>query len=196
MLPKYLVIVLDNDLIKYLNFYDFGVSEALGKLISYLMTEIDRMISSQRDYLPKKCKRYNMPAIIWIEASLHHNFNNNNVTEKFNASLHKMVNFHSNTYILQLKKGWDGLDRCLYLAESRRFTNEGLTMYWNAVDKTVKYVDMILIKKIHKKEKQQQSVTYQYERYHWQGNRGHSDWERRDRTQGPRMRPLPRPPPE
>ena len=41
LLPKWVVIVLDDDLLKYLNFNQYGISDALGRLINYIMMEHD-----------------------------------------------------------------------------------------------------------------------------------------------------------
>ena len=76
---------------------------------------------------------------------------------KFNRALNTAASFHDNTHVLELKKGWDMRDSSLFLKEESRYTSTGLTTYWEAVDKTVKYTDTILFKKLEKREKQQKA---------------------------------------
>ena len=49
--------------------------------------------------------------------------------------------------MLMLKKVWDSQDTNLYIQESRRFTASGLKAYWEAIDRTVRYFDSIVLKK-------------------------------------------------
>ena len=116
------------------------------------MTEHDKLISTQKEYLPMKAKKHDYPHIVWIEAPEHVNFNNNLLRSKFNRSLHTAASFHDNCHVLELKKIWDGKDRTLYLSPESRFTADGYNCYWEAVDKTGKFADTILFKKLEKKK--------------------------------------------
>ena len=124
-------------------------------MIDHLMKEFHKLITIQKEFLPKRAKRANYPSIVWIEAPLHSNFCNNPERVKFNRELNNVARFHENNFVLQLKKFWDPADSSLYASEYRRYTNEGLTSYWTAIDLTVKFADTILLKK---KKKQNQSV--------------------------------------
>ena len=148
LLPKYVVIVPDDDMIKYLHHYGSGISNALGRLVDKVMGDHEKSTSSHKDYLPEKCKRDAYPYFIWIQAPLHININNNPERVKFNHCIDRMTKFHSKVLSLQLKKIWDPQDTNLFIKESNRFTCTGFSAYWNAVDKTVKYCDTILIKKL------------------------------------------------
>ena len=70
--PQLIVVIPDDDLIWYLNFPSrFGISKSLGRAIDWIMSEYDKLVSSQKDYLPPKAKRSRYPQFIWIEAPEH-----------------------------------------------------------------------------------------------------------------------------
>ena len=85
---------------------------------------------------------------MWIKAPYHVNFANNSERDKFNNSLDRMVKFNTGVKSLELKKVWNYSDTNLYIKESRRFTSAGYMAYWEAIDRTVKYCDTILAKKV------------------------------------------------
>ena len=57
------------------------------------------------------------------------------------------MKLHPNATSLVLKKVWDPKNNNLYLGHSQRFTAECFTCYWEAVDCTVLYFDLVLLKK-------------------------------------------------
>ena len=69
----------------------------------------------------------------------------------FNKTINKLALQYDNTWSLQLKKIWDPQDHSLVTLDRNRFTVQGYQKYWEAVDKTLKYVDTILLKKPMKK---------------------------------------------
>ena len=152
LFPKFIVLVADDDIIKCLNHSGYGISKNLGRLVNNIMGYYSRIIETYKEYLPNKSKRQDYPHIIWIEAPLHEAFHNNEERGKFNSCLLEMGKLHQNVSVLKLKKIWDPLDKMLYTTDQRRFTSEGYNKYWEAVDKTVKYCDTILLKKISKKK--------------------------------------------
>ena len=79
------------------------------------MTEMQKVIQSQKDYLPLKSKRDLLPFIIWIEAPTHRNFRNNNLRVKFNECIKNMSQLCSGVYTLALKKIWDSDDPAYFI---------------------------------------------------------------------------------
>ena len=155
-LPKIVVIVPDDDILK--TFGEEILADTTGfqqpccKIINFIMTEFDRSIASFRENLPAKCIRnQGYPYFLWIHAPLHDNFTNNSARFLFNKALDDMVKVHSSTYSLELKKIWDRSGENLYL-KSGRFSVSGYKSYWEAVDKTVRYFDSVMIKKFEKKQ--------------------------------------------
>ena len=106
---------------------------------------------------------------MWIKAPHHKNFANNLHRMKFNKALESMAKLHDNMFVLELVNEWDQYDTSLYITESRRYTATGLSTYWRAVDKTVKYADTILLKKIKQKSENRcnNNRGNSLDRYHW-----------------------------
>ena len=83
---------------------------------------------------------------------------------------------HANVYTLALKKVWDEKDKNLFMS---RFTAEGYKYYWEAVDKTIRYFDSVILKKNDKWKKQKMgggnntrgmsnSIGSQKDKFRWQ----------------------------
>ena len=183
--PKFIVVVIDDDMVKYVNFNRFGVSDAYSRLINSIMVEYDHLVEAQKEFLPKRSKNNEHPIFIWIAPPTHDNFSNNHMRKKLSKSIETTSQFHKHSYVLHLKKGWDATNPGFFLRDARRYTAEGLAAYWIGVDKAIKYVDTILLKKIQRK--QQQQLAYDTSgKYHWRCNT----------TEAPAPgRKLPRPPP-
>ena len=151
-LPKYVVIVPDDDIMKYAKVAKLDSSQkSVERLISAVMKQHNKYISIHKENLPRRAKRELYPQFIWIEAPINTAFANNAARIKFNASLNHVAKFQQNMTVIQLKKIWDTEDPNYYVHDSRRFTVEGYSKYWEAVNASVKFMDTILIKKIAKK---------------------------------------------
>ena len=151
ILLKWVIIVMDDDLIKYTQFDDdFGVADSFSRLIDNVMKEHLKSLAIHKEYLPQKAKCKGIPQILWIEAPLHDAFNNNSSRSKFNTCLNEVVKFHADMHVLSLKKVWDPVNLNLFDKFSRCFTREGLHTYRNAVDRTFKFADTLLLKKLAK----------------------------------------------
>ena len=175
-LPKYIVNVFDDDIMKNLKPEITESDDLLNKVIGYIMKEQSKLIEIQREYLPEKAKRSGFPQIIWIEAPVHDCFNNNETRHIYNKSLAKAAQHQENVTILKLKKIWDPTDINLFVEDSDRYTSDGYSNYWAAVDYTMKFMDTILIKKLRnrnsKKGKKQVKIpgkrSKSFNKYHWQ----------------------------
>ena len=175
VLPKYIVIVLDGDLIDYGKTKQIKTRVGFGRLLKWLMCQYDRAISTQKEYLPSKAKRAEYPTFVWIEPPQHTSFRDsqNTAREEFTAALRSEVSYHTNTFVLQLKKVWDYDDTSLYNRDDKKYTSKGLIDYWLSVDKAVKYCDTILMKKEAKRKfKKENTNTSKHsgpptDRFHW-----------------------------
>ena len=192
-LPKIIILVLDDDIIKC---FDDGsnLTREYGRVISYIMTEFNRSVASYKENLPTKCTRYNYPHFLWIQPPLHQDFKNNSERQKYNTCLNDLVKFHKNMSLLELKKIWSQNDPNLFLGDCQRFTSEGLFSYWEAVDWTARYCDSVVLKKndLRKSQKMkvQSSKSDQKDRFRWKNPVFNRDF---DDT--PNFRKLPTPPP-
>ena len=149
-LPKIIVVVPDDDMIKNLEESMHDTAKAISRLVNYVMGEHDKAIASFKDYIQPKCLKPNYPQIVWIQAPFHDSFPNNSMRYRFNRSLDELAKCHSNVHTLSLKKVWDPKDSDLYLKENQMFTAAGFRSYWEAVDRTVRYFDSVVLKKLDK----------------------------------------------
>ena len=148
LLPKMMVIVPDDDIIKLIQHDGPEFVKSAGRILNSIMKDHEKLISIQKDHLPRRSRRHMYPQIIWIEPPVHINFSNNLLREQFNNKLNDVASYYENVSVLQLKKVWDPDNGNLYLADSAHFTSEGLNANWRAIDATVRYADTILVKRI------------------------------------------------
>ena len=87
--PRLVVIILDDDLITFLDTECDRHAESypLTKMLEWLMTELTRVVAAYKDYLPEKSKKDNYPHFMWVQTPFHINFNNNEHQENFNKNL-------------------------------------------------------------------------------------------------------------
>ena len=108
VLPKIIVIVPDNDIIKYFWYKDTSdVVSGYSQILCWLMTQYDRLISAQKDnHLPSKAKISGQPNFVWIIPPLHTAFKSKEVALRklFAQALTNVAALHDNTYALELKK--------------------------------------------------------------------------------------------
>ena len=200
-LPKIIVVVPDDDIIKCFTDTDAsGLTKAMSRMINYIMTEFERGVISFKESLPAKCKKESYPYFLWIQSPFHDGFSNNTERFKFNKALEDITKSHSNVSALELKKIWD--PRNSALVKDNRFTAEGFKQYWEAVDRTIRYCDSIILKKktyrkgVHHSQsepkftvKLSQKDMGQNDRFRWKNPRIGADV---DRFQA--LRRLPSPP--
>ena len=56
MLPKYFVVVLDDDLITHLDYKEDGVGTMLGTWVEWISIEFQKLVDDRLKMLPQKCK--------------------------------------------------------------------------------------------------------------------------------------------
>ena len=178
LLPKFIVMVLDDDIIEYFNYDGKGTTEQLGRIINWIMSEHEDIIKGYKAELPARALKANYPQLIWIEAPYHKNFKNNESREIFNKIVSKTTHKCDFTTTLQLKKIWNEENRGLYLRDEDRYTSDGYTAYWQAVDRTVKFADTILFRKITRPpvQKRDDRDQHHHDKFHWRRNSGNNNW--------------------
>ena len=164
-LPKIIVIVMDDDIAKCFEGFS-GVSKQLSRVINYIMTEHERGIASFQDHLGVRSLKQDYPHIMWLHAPEHENFKNNHLRYKFNKCIDEVSKMHSNVTTLMFKKVWDPANGNLYLKESGRFTAEGYRAYWEAIYRTVRYFDSVILKKNEKRKNLKNTAGP--EKFRWQ----------------------------
>ena len=159
VLPKLIVMVLDNDIVHNVDEVPRFVckTEVLGKIMAYLFKELHKVIMTYKEALPNRARRYKYPQIIWIAPPENVNFtrDENRLRSKFTYCLNWLCAMYDEMHTLELKKIWDTEDGNLFVPDAARFTAEGYLRYWSAVDKTVKYFDSTVCRPNNPKQKKE-----------------------------------------
>ena len=140
LLPKYIIVVLDDDLITFLNFKEEGMATLLGTWIDWLVKEFNTLIESRKKQIPKKSYNDDLPFFYWVAAPTHSCFSKerNNLRIKFNLSLDSVIRAHQeNMRIIRIKDLWNTSDSLLVIND--RMTTMGLSAYWNAIDASFQF---------------------------------------------------------
>ena len=158
LLPRIILFVIDNDILESVHFNKYGTSVLLGILMEWLFNQMYRAIKAYKEFLPKKALRQEYPQLIWIEPPLHKNFADNDRRKKFASALNITAKLYEECTVLQLRKIWETDNVNLYLGAQQRYTVEGYTKYWLAVDNMIKLWDTFLRLKKAKKDGKQLKV--------------------------------------
>ena len=137
-LPKYLIMVLEDDLISYLNYTDYGISGFYGSWVEFLAKQINDMIHTWYQALPKKAKKVDEPFIYWLALPTHILFKNNQQRSKFNACIDSVIQIYANMRFMKLKELWSFNDSNLVL-HNGNYSETGLTVFWRSFDSAVKF---------------------------------------------------------
>ena len=140
LLPKYVVVVLDDDLVTYLDFQHDGAATLLGTWVQWLVQQFNELIEARAKQLPNRCGHVNMlPYFYWVSAPTHSLFSKdrNNLRMKFNLSLDSVIRSQDNMRVIRLKDYWNTSDTTLVVND--RMTENGLSAYWDAIDATFRF---------------------------------------------------------
>ena len=140
-LPEFMVFVLDDELIQYLDYVNQGVPELLGSWVEWLFKEVSDLVNDKIDFLPEKAKREDEPCIYWVAAPLHKNLptTNNELRVKLNLVLHSTAKQYDRIRIIKLKENWDFHNGNLVNPINGQFTSDGLAAYWRAIDSSIEF---------------------------------------------------------
>ena len=139
-LPKYIVIVLDNDLIEYLAYADYGIASIFGEWIEFLADTCNDMVQTRKSQLPKKAILHDAyPCIYWVTAPHHMYFKDNQSRTKLNSCLESVIKTKKNMRLVKMKEIWNYKDMNLVDWPSGRISFAGLSAYWLSVDAAVRY---------------------------------------------------------
>ena len=135
-LPKYLAIVLDDDLIKYLDSYRVGISSMYRMWIEWLVQQVHELIKQKSAKLLTKAK--SEICVYWVQAPLHLAFGEDNKRRMhFNFCLDAIIKGFDYMRIVKLKDHWSNSDAGL--VKNRSFTEDGYDMYWKSFDSTMHF---------------------------------------------------------
>ena len=140
IMAKYVIVVLDDDLINYLDYGEEGVTTILGSWIEWISDAFKDLISQRLQQVPSKTKKF-PPFVYWVAAPTHKYFTKetNKLRIRFNLALESVIRSKGNDRMrfMKIRDGWDANDSKLII--NNRISELGLTEYWAAIDASFKY---------------------------------------------------------
>ena len=177
LLPKAILLILDDDLIRNVHYEEPDVDVTYKKILQWLSKEFHRVILAYKDILSNKSRKYKYPAVIWIAPPQNVNFLNNNLRKDFAGALEKAANNFPEFWSLQLKKIWEFDNPNYYDEDTNRYTAKGTKTYWEAIDSTFKFWDTNLNHKYDREDRRNHASSAskpwnkcsdnRRDQYHW-----------------------------
>ena len=86
-----IVVVLDNDLLRFINHNKFGISIKVGTELDWLVDEYHMIVEKRLSQPPVRCKKLSFTHIIWFGLPINENFVDNVLRVRFNHCLENVV---------------------------------------------------------------------------------------------------------
>ena len=107
LLPKAIIVIIDDDIMDELDHYKNGISLAIGRIIEYLAESLHSIINSHKEALPTKAWKFKFPAILWCLIPQHNVYDQfNEFKRKFNKAVDKTAALYREMFTLRLSD-WD-----------------------------------------------------------------------------------------
>ena len=132
LLPKYVMLVIDDDILRCVKFNRQGLLMIFGKCIQWLADELHTMIMQVKSWLPVKAKKLRYPQLLWVTLPYHSNFKNNNIRFKFNQGLESVVSKYADMKVLKIRRRWNYSDNSVAL--TGKLVTDGVVTYWSGID--------------------------------------------------------------
>ena len=131
LFPKAVLIILEQDFITELKHCETGFSTVVGKAIEYISNQFHRIITSHKERLPSKSRKFKFPTVLWTTMPSHYDWRDmNQFRSKFNEAVKITSSLFREFDILELQ--WDDCDRTYFT--KGRLNAKGLTVYWQIVN--------------------------------------------------------------
>ena len=108
-LPKLIAFIIEDDLIRYIDYNDFGVTSMYGQIFNYLTVEIRRAINEFKyGILPVKARKDGWPQMLWFLPTTHCNFHvsDNTLRRKLTGEMKSQVNYQTQMHTLHIEGSW------------------------------------------------------------------------------------------
>ena len=148
-LPRYVVVVLDNEIIKATDYEGFPYSVIYECQVEWLARQIGRVLDAAKDALLAKAKRRFEPQMIWMEAPQHAQLCDNFKRQRLNEIIKVMAEIYQEVHTLKPLKGWNPLDINLISTSRNSYSAEGIARYLMAIDNAIRYWDLHRFNPLH-----------------------------------------------
>ena len=111
VLPRYILIIIDRDLITNAELYDYGVSRTLEDTLKWILINIDQTIETRKEDLVEKrpcaVSTTSEPRLVWINMIKHPDNSMNkqvySLSRKFNEILERVIAGNKRSHYLKLE---------------------------------------------------------------------------------------------
>ena len=140
VLPKAVILVFENDMIKSFDHLCLGISLLSGKCIEWLANQLHRLTVAHKEKLPSKARKFKYPTFLWMQLPDHYNWGRKTAEarQKFNTCIRNTVSLFKEMETLTVSN-WDDCDR--RLLTKGKMNSAGLTNYWLGLDKAFQLWD-------------------------------------------------------
>ena len=142
-LPNYVLIIPDGDIVKNINYYNYGFRELAEKAIKWMAKEITEKLNSRKEDLAKIRKGAvlsHQPKFVWVEMidRIHVQDKYLAMRHKFNGAMHTVLADYSENYILSISRAM--FDASLFSKEGK-LNNRGKEKFWEQIDRKMHEFD-------------------------------------------------------
>ena len=138
VLPRFVVFVLNDEIINFTDYSGYGVSTMYGNLLEWLVKKVLSKVEDAKKQLPSKAVKNDYPQIYWTQALNHKQFGKQNeLRNKYNLCLESIIKLYLNMRVLKYKNYWDFNDNNLML--NNAYTATGKGVIWQSLDDALKY---------------------------------------------------------
>ena len=187
-LPKLIVIILEDALVKAVKLEDYGVTDAYKDILAWLVREYKRSILDIKDKIPPKANKAEWPHILFLAPTVHTNYTNDVFRRKFTSALESTIResrHAQNMSTQRITRPWDSENNNFTWQFNKQMSDEGLKNFWLSVDKAVKYTLEDMQAKL---EKKSQVRHFEKPTYFSSNQRTHFDhkWYNQNQNRPPR----------
>ena len=137
-LAKYIIVILDDDLIRYLDYYEGGLAGIYGEWLEWLMEQMNILFKERREILPPKAVNYGYPQVYWVGPPHHKLFFDNRERKCMGNCIESVCKLYDNFRLIRMKEIWSYDDTTL-VDQHGHMTSTGLACYWRSVDAAVRF---------------------------------------------------------
>ena len=146
-LPKWVVIITESDLIENIGpIPRNGRFQVFGELLRSMMQNLETAVNTIQQGHPQKAIKYSWPHFLWVEATLHNNYQDNDSRIIFNKCLQAATLHFDRMIALPLKQEWDEFNCTYFNWHQQKYTAHGLSAIWKALDNTMRFADTKLMR--------------------------------------------------
>ena len=148
-LPKYILFVIEDDIIQDTKPFDHGITHMLEKQLSWLLKQVNKYITRCRDDLhDKKLGALSSnfePRVIWLkminplDLDIEHICKARSVRARFNARMNNILISEKYMHIMAIMDVYDYPQK--YFDNFEKLSTSGLSIFWKEVDRKLRKFD-------------------------------------------------------